>query len=285
MSNDVQRFPLGEATVTIISIGDLRWDQQSALGVPESAWRPRYTAYFEQPLHIPVQFVHIAAPGVSLVVDAGVYDYPASWADTLLIPGYTPPPGLVERLAEIGVQPEGITQVVITHAHTDHFNGATQLRDGRYVPTFPNARHYLSRADWDDPDMREWLADPNGMASHTLGVLHDQGLLELVEGDADLGHGVRLVSAPGETDGHQLVRVESAGLVLYCLGDLYHHPVEVEQPTWMQVGVDVAANERSRAAFTEAALAEDALLIAAHIPGPGRLTRTPEGVAWVTVNV
>jgi len=285
MSEYVQRFPLGEAMVTVISIGDLRWDQQVTLGVPESEWRPRYTAYFEQPLHIPVQFIHVAAPGVSLLVDVGVYDYPASWASTLLIPGYEPPPGLVEQLAEIGVRPEDITQVAITHAHTDHFNGATQLRDGRYVPTFPNARYYLGRADWEDPDMREWLADPNSLAHHTLQALHEQGALELVAGDHDLGPGVRLIAAPGETDGHQLVRIESAGQVLYCIGDLYHHVVEVEQPTWMQVGVDVAANIRSRAAFTEAALADDALLVAAHIPGPGRLTRTPDGVAWVAAPV
>ncbi len=284
-SDFVQRFPLGEAMVTIISIGDLRWDQQEALGVPESDWRPRYTDSFERPLHIPVQMVHIAAPGVSLLVDAGVYDYPAAWADTLLIPGYTPPPGLVERLGEIGVQPKDITQVAITHAHTDHYNGATRLEDGRYVPTYPNARYYLGRADWDELDASGWLRDPGATASRTLTPLMEQGILELVDGDRDIGPGVRLVSAPGETPAHQLVRMESAGQVLYCLGDLYHHPVEVEQPTWMQVGIDRDATIRSRAAFAEAALAENALLIATHIPGPGRLTRTPDGVTWVAVNL
>ncbi len=284
MSEYVQHFPLGEATISIISIGDLRWDQQEALGVPESEWRPRYTASFEQPLQIPIQMVHIAAPGVSLLVDVGVYDYPASWADTLLIPGYTPPPGLMERLGEMGVQPEDISQVVITHAHTDHFNGATRLEGGRYVPTFPHARYYLSRADWDALDASGWLQRPDAPASHTLVPLAEQGALELVDGDYELGQGIRLVSAPGETPGHQLVRVESAGQVLYCLGDLYHHPVEVEQPTWMQVGIDRDATIRTRAAFAETALTEDALLIATHIPGLGRLTRTPEGVAWVTVN-
>ncbi len=284
MSEYVQHFPLVEATISIISIGDLRWDQQEALGVPESEWRPRYTASFEQPLQIPIQMVHIAAPGVSLLVDVGVYDYPASWADTLLIPGYTPPPGLMERLGEMGVQPEDISQVVITHAHTDHFNGATRLEGGRYVPTFPHARYYLSRADWDALDASGWLQRPDAPASHTLVPLAEQGALELVDGDYELGQGIRLVSAPGETPGHQLVRVESAGQVLYCLGDLYHHPVEVEQPTWMQVGIDRDATIRTRAAFAETALTEDALLIATHIPGLGRLTRTPEGVAWVTVN-
>ena len=49
----------------------------------------------------------------------------------------------------VGVRPEEITHVLITHAHYDHFAGVAVERDGRYVARFPQARHLIGRADWE----------------------------------------------------------------------------------------------------------------------------------------
>ncbi len=70
--------------------------------------------------------------------------------------------------------------------------------------------------------------------------------------------------------------------MLYCLGDLYHHPVEVEHPTWMTQWKNREITLRSRHALMEAALAEHALLVAAHIP-LGYLEHTATGVQWKVV--
>ena len=51
------------------------------------------------------------------------------------------------RLAAAGVRPEEIDIVFCTHLHADHVGWNTQLRDGRWVPTFPNARYLFSRAN------------------------------------------------------------------------------------------------------------------------------------------
>jgi hypothetical protein len=66
-------------------------------------------------------------------------------------------------------------------------------------------------------------------------------------------------------------------------GDLYHHPVEVERTEWGIHWADAAATARSLALLTTAALAEDALLVAAHIAGSGRLRRTLAGLRWAVV--
>ena len=91
---------------------------------------------------------------------------------------------------------------------------------------------------------------------------------------------MRVIATPGETPGHQIVRAGGDGQMLYFLGDLYHHVVEVEHPTWMMRWNDVEANCRSRQALTGAALREQALLFATHIPTVGRLRATASGVAW-----
>jgi glyoxylase-like metal-dependent hydrolase (beta-lactamase superfamily II) len=280
MAEEARRVQLGAATVTVMNVGDSRFRLAEEMAVPESVWRPAgYTHVFEGPMVFPSQCMHIAAPGMSLMVDASVFGVRAT--EELVSQEYVPPPGMLDQLAVAGVQLAEVRHVVITHAHWDHFNGTTLERNGHVEPAFANARHYLGRADWEHPEMQAALADADSLEYRTLRVLSEQGLLELVEGDRDLGGGVCLVAAPGETLGHQIVRMESEGQVLYCLGDLYHDPVEVERPDWMVTWADRETTLASRRALADAALAENALLVAAHIAGVGRLERTAAGVRWV----
>lgn len=277
-------FALGAAQITIINTGDVYLRLAEITNVPESEWRPRYADLFDRPAFYPSQCVHIALPGASVLVDANDFARSNPPDSPYATPSdYQPPPDLSTQLLERAIRSEDITHLVITHAHFDHYAGITRERDGRYVPSYPRARCFLGKPDWANPEMQEALRDPASEDSRTLGVLQRLGLLELVEGDYDLLPSVKLIAAPGESPGHQIVRVSSGGQVLYCLGDLYHQELEVEHPSWMSVWDDAPTNIASRQALAEAALAENALLVAAHIPGVGRLERTAGGARWVSV--
>ncbi len=282
MADKVRTIPLGASAVSVINVGDIRLKLAKTLNVPESAWRPRYGEIFEQAFIFPSQCVHIALPGASVLVDAGDFTLSFPPDSPYFQPGYQPPPGVIAQLHEKGIHPGDITHLIITHAHFDHYSGVTTQRDGHYVPAFPNAHCFLGRADWENPETQQALQDPDSEDSHTLGALHRLGLLELVEGDRELLPGVRIIAAPGESAGHQIVRVHSEGQTLYCLGDLYHHAVEVEQPEWMAEWAIADANIASRHALADAALAENALLVAAHMP-VGRLERAGSGARWIEV--
>ena len=283
MSNATPRtIPLGDAAITIINVGDMMVDMGEELAVPESDWRPLYGSSLAVPRPFPSQCVHIALPGASILVDAGDYALAISLDSSFLPPGYTSPPGVVEQLLSRGIRPEDITHLIITHAHFDHYAGTTTQRAGSNVPRFPNARVFLGRADWHHPETQKDLRDPNSLDSRTFGVLHKLGLLELVDGDLDVTPQVRIIAAPGESPGHQLVRVRSQGQTLYCLGDLFHHPAEVEQPAWMVKWADASANLASRQSLIQAALQENALLVAAHMP-IGRVEGTLEHHRWVSL--
>jgi glyoxylase-like metal-dependent hydrolase (beta-lactamase superfamily II) len=271
---------LGDATITIINVGDMMVDMAEEMAVPESLWRPLYGADFAGSRPYPSQCVHIALPNASILVDAGDYAQAIALAPSYLPPNYASPPGVVEQLLLRGVHREDVTHLIITHAHFDHYAGTTLEQDGSYVPRFPNARVFLGLADWNDSETQSALNDPDSFDSRTFGVLHKRGLLELVAGDIDVTPEVQIIFAPGESPGHQIVRVHSRGQTFYCLGDLFHHPSEVEQPSWMVKWADASANLKSRQALIAAALQENALLLAAHMPA-GRVEGTLEQPQWV----
>src|SRR4051794_24195789 len=175
----LRSLQLGSAAVTIINIGNMQ------------------AAFTEdgQAIEIPVQSVLIQLPEITVLVDTCLYELPEN--SPYAIPDYQPPPGLLPRLREIGVPPEQIEHVIITHTHFDHYNGLTELRDGVYAPNFPSARHYIGQADWDDPEMQQARKDPATLAGHTLAVLEREGLVELVSGKHILRSGIEIIPAPG----------------------------------------------------------------------------------------
>lgn len=282
MTEYVRTLPLGSATVTVINVGDILFPLAAAMNVPESRWRPDYVAVFERPLPFGSQCVHIALPHASVLVDAGNYELSFPPGSPYRPPSYQPPLDLMTQLRAHGIAPEDITHLIITHAHFDHYSSVTIKHEDQFVPSFPHARCYLGRKDWEQDEFQQSLQKPSGANSRTLGVLERSGLLELIDDRRDLLPEIQIIAAPGESPGHQIVRVHVDGQTLYCLGDLYHHSVEVEHPDWMSSWANEAANLASRRDLEKRALADDAILVAAHMP-IGRMIRTESGVGWVTI--
>lgn len=282
MNYSIRAFSLGAATVSLINVGDVYLKLSDIMAVPKNEWQPEYAPIFEQSDYFPSQCIHIALPGASVLVDANDFARSTPPGSPYAPPaGYQPLPDLLTQLRKLGIEPEDITHLVITHAHFDHYAGITREQNGTYQPTFPRARCFLGKPDWDYPEMQESLRDATSEDSLTWSVVQRAGLLELVEGDRDLTASVRMIAAPGESPGHQIVRIASQGQVLYCLGDLFHHPIEVEHPSWMAEWDDSATTIASRNALMEAALSEDALLIATHIASIGHLERSNGRCRWV----
>lgn len=266
---------IGDATVTVICAGAFAWAPE--IQAPEAEWRramPEANAAGE--LLIDVNVVHIAIGDASVLVDLGFEDWPDRHLE---LPQLRRSPGVLAGLASIGLRPERITHALITHAHGDHFEGATAERDGQAVARFPHARYFVGRAEWEGNPAR---ARPDSPQARHLGAIERLGRLELVDGDQEIVPGIAMLHAPGESPGHAVVRLRSAGQSFYYLGDLFHHACEVEHLGWVPKGRDPAVTRAARERLLAEAVPSRATLVFTHhdFPGWGRIVASGAGHRW-----
>src|SRR5579884_3734455 len=141
------------------------------------------------------------------------------------------------------------------------------LHQGR--PAFPRARYVLGAADFAHYTSPQAQAETSFHARQLV-PLQEHGQLELAEGELEVLPGVRVLPAPGHTPGHLCVGLTSAGEFGLYVGDLVHHPIQVEHPDWSPT-IDwlPALSAESRRAMLARARAERALVLTAHLPFPG----------------
>jgi glyoxylase-like metal-dependent hydrolase (beta-lactamase superfamily II) len=142
------------------------------------------------------------------------------------------------NLAATGVSPDQIDYVLCTHLHVDHVGWNTQLKDGQWVPTFPNARYLFSRTEfefWEQLRKQE-AADPFNAVNNKVfddSVLPIMHLAELIDGELDLIDDLLHISpAPGHTPGSITLTLTDSSHQALFTGDILHHPIQVYQPDW-----------------------------------------------------
>jgi glyoxylase-like metal-dependent hydrolase (beta-lactamase superfamily II) len=185
----------------------------------------------------------------------------------------------LDALRAAGFPPESIDVVFCTHLHVDHAGWNTELRDGRWVPTFPNARYLFRREEY-----AHWEANPEEVYRWTfeesIHPVLEAGQVDWVGADFQVDDQLTLVPTPGHTPGHTSVRLRSAGREAVITGDLIVHPVEVAEPGWGQVSDhDPAQAVATRRAFLDACTDRDVLVLGSHFADPTavRIVSTPQG--------
>lgn len=127
---------------------------------------------------------------------------------------------ILDNLAAIGVSPEEIDRVILSHLHFDHAGGLTLIDEtGKLQPVFPDARHIVQRAEWEDatgdiPELAGAYFKDDFLA------VQKAGLLDIIEGDTEIEPGVRVQVTGGHTRGHQIILLESEGRRAAFLADL-----------------------------------------------------------------
>ena len=170
----------------------------------------------------------------------------------------------LDRLGKAGVGVEDVDFVFCTHLHIDHVGWNTQLVDGRWVPTFPNAKYVMSKAD-----LEHAAANPDPRYHESVLPVIEAGQALAVEMDHALDNEIWLEPSPGHTPGHVCVAMASQGAEAVIAGDLIHSPLQLKHPDWgFLYDTDPDLATQTRKAFLDRHCETDRLVMTAHFPAP-----------------
>jgi glyoxylase-like metal-dependent hydrolase (beta-lactamase superfamily II) len=182
---------------------------------------------------------------------------------------------VLDALAEVGVSPDRIDAVIVTHLHFDHAAGLTRMDDGNPVATFPNAEVLVQRQEWLDAVANRSTMSKTYFPS-TVEPIADH--VRLLDGDGEALPGIRVELLPGHTWGMQGVRFRDDHGEIAFPGDLI--PTRLHAHPSVTLAYDVLPHESMvrRRTFLAKAEAEGTRLVLDHEPGAPtvRVARDPE---------
>lgn len=281
----IRRWTVGEVTVTRIvedKFAYVGWSDFFADGSPELARRhdwvvPRFITEAGE-IVLPFQAFLVVSRGRRIMVDTCIGNdkpRPIELHSHLRTP-------FLDDLAAAGFPPESIDTVLCTHLHFDHVGWNTRLVDGRWVPTFPNARYLFGRKEWEHT--KALLANPDVHSEHVVNSIRpviDAGLADFVDSDHRVTDEIWLEPTPGHTPGHVSVHIASAGRHAVITGDLMHNPVQIAEPDLRtHFCTDPELARQTRRAFLERYEDRGALVFGSHFRDPTAGWIIREGANW-----
>jgi glyoxylase-like metal-dependent hydrolase (beta-lactamase superfamily II) len=206
--------------------------------------------------------------------------------DTGLGGGVHPALGqLLANLNAIGVTPEQIDTLIVTHGHGDHIGGLTDA-SGKLI--FPNARYFMRQPEWEFWTAEDSLAKMDDFgrefANKNLPPLTSK--INLITGEDEIVPGIRAIFADGHTPAHMALSIMSQGEELLFLVDTVLDSIQIEHPDWlaaMDALPDAVVSTRHK--LFERAAASNALTLFYHFPFPGlgKIVRADAGYGWQTI--
>lgn len=279
----VFRYTLGNAQVTALSDGSVPQDLHELLRgtTPEETDRLLREGFRTNPVEASINAYLIELDGRLMLVDTGSGDF------------FGPGLGgrLLARLESIGVDPAQVTDVLLTHVHTDH--SGSMVVQGRIV--FPNATVHVGQADVDFFLAKENQKGVDGydkayfaQATASLAPYLAAGRIKGFLGEATVLPGVTAIPTPGHTPGHAFYRVESQGQAVTFIGDLLHvQSVQLPRPDiTIAYDVDPSHARETRLQQLDRLSQSREVVAGAHIPFPGlgQVRRQGEGYQFVPVD-
>lgn len=234
-----------------------------------AAWlAPNHYVPHMDRLIVTIQIWVVQAGGNTILIDTGVGNHKKRAAprmdmlNTLLLPW----------LEAAGAAPDKVTHVVHTHLHTDHVGNNTVAQDGRFVPTFPNARYLMPKAEFDywkaEYDRGDTMVQAGSFADSVLPVL-EAGLVDFYDGDKELAGCLVPEAVPGHAPGLTALRLRSNGEEGYFSTDTMHSPIQIANPHWNDRYILWPDQAReSRAKVLARAAEREALIMPFHFGDP-----------------
>jgi glyoxylase-like metal-dependent hydrolase (beta-lactamase superfamily II) len=213
------KIEIGEFTIVFLTDGIWRNDGGCMFGVvPRELWQREHPADDKNRIRLNLVCPLILRGSDAIVVDTGIgnrlseaerkiFDHGDGW--------------LIDGLNQLGMEPNDVTHLLLSHLHFDHCGGIVRRRKtGGFEAAFPKARIFLQKGEFETArsSNNERLRGAYRHAAECLAPV--AGMLELIDGDADLVPGVTAAVTGGHTQQHQVALVHSLGECFVHLADI-----------------------------------------------------------------
>lgn len=205
--------------VTKIETGNFMLDGGAMFGVvPKSLWQKQYRANDQNLCNLSMRLLLVETAGRKIVIDTGLGSKQSN--DFLKHYHLNGDFTIEKSFAKAGVKFEEITDVLITHMHFDHIGGAVKLNeDGEHVPTFPNAKYWVSKKQWD------WAINPNPREKASFLIENFMPLFQMkkihfIEEEGEFCKGITIRMFDGHTNGLIVPIIDYYGQKLVYVADL-----------------------------------------------------------------
>lgn len=256
---------LGNLEIHLLSDGLFRLDGGAMFGVvPRVLWERMDTPDENNRILMGMNALLIVREQEKILIDCGIGDkFDTKFGNMF---GVQREHTLLERLAALQLQPQDITQVILTHLHFDHIGWSTRRNaSGEIVPTFSNATYYCQRAEYEVA----LAPDPRSKASYVqenFVSLAQHGVLKFLEGSGEIIAGIEGVVTGGHTRDHMIVKAHSAGKAVCFLADLVPTPSHLRTPYVMGYDLYPAQTMLIKPKVLQQAFEEQWLLVFEHAP-------------------
>ena len=273
-------YRVGSREVRVLSDGVIWLDAGAVFGlVPKIMWQ-RVTGETNDLNQIPLALncLLLESDGQTVLIETGQGNKDFEQTRRR---GWEPDHGkLIADLARNGVQPADVDIVINTHLHNDHTGWNTvENGDGELAATFPNARYYIQRGEWDEAMQPNERTRATYLPENLLPV-EAAGQIEFIEGEAQVTSDITVIETPGHTAEHASVVIANGGESAIYLGDMIQHQVQLERVAWLSAfDVLPLVNLETKKRLIADAIKNRSLLVAVHnpFPGVGRLSAGERG--------
>jgi glyoxylase-like metal-dependent hydrolase (beta-lactamase superfamily II) len=211
----MQRLTLGDFELTAVSDGTYPLDGGALFGVvPKVIWSKKVTADENNFVASGLNSVVVRTGRETVLIETGL----GNKLPDKLVKIYGQPAKLLGALETAGISPEEIDIVINSHLHFDHCGWNTLRQGERIVPTFPKAKYYAQRGEWEHAHAGE--RDGVSYLGDNYDPLVESGTMELLPGDREIVPGISVKVFPGHTRDMQGIVITSGGRTACYISDL-----------------------------------------------------------------
>lgn len=263
----------------VLETGTMTFDGASMFqSAPPRAWERNFTPDALGRVTFAVRSLLLISDRATVLVDTGCgSSLPGELADAYGVDRSNA--SLESSLERVGVPPDGITHLVLTHLHFDHAGGTVVQpgRDRRLA--FPRAEHILQRAQL-EAAINPRPDEADSFLGEDVGLLAGSDRLRLLDGPGEILPGLEVGVAHGHTAGQQYLVVLDEESPLLFPADVVPTAGHLQFPWFTAFDMDGRLAVREKRALLERAARENHLVVFDHEPRFAACTVERDGRAF-----